>query len=309
MSAVPAEPETPQLALAPATADEYCRSVLHTRRAEMWWFQTGLAPYAGFSRPFRDHDGRWWWRPKPQFAWPLDYYQPFACRPRLPRRSCLLGYQYPVPAEEANSLVHFNVILNLPGYGIERVASEKRRAVRKGLRELELRAVDPRDAPVAEEARVVWNSHVQRTGWNKLFDARRFLSHWQVLADHAGTIVLAARQRQSGLLCAWLIGRLVEGCAYVDTIASHTDRLDSRPNDTLIFVFLVNAARAGMQYANYFLRSSLEPLERFKQSLGFDSSGLPSRLCVNPLVAAGVRLLIPASWRRLRGDWPPRASA
>ena len=316
MAETATQPQVPELTLAPASADEYCRSLLATPGAEMWWFQTGLAPYAGFSRPFRDYDGRWWWRPKPQFAWPLDYYQPFASRPRLPRRCCLLGYQYPVAPQHANSLVHFNVILDLAGYGLERISSEKRRAVRKGLRELELVRIDPRDPLVAEEARIVWNSHVERTGWNRVFAPRRFVSHWQVLSDHAGTIVLGVRQRQgtssstaSGHLCAWLIGRLVEGCAYVDTIASHTERLESRPNDTLIFVFLFNAARAGLHYANYFLRSSLAPLERFKQSLGFDSSGLPSRLCVNPLVAAGVRLLLPGSWRRLRGDWPPPAPA
>jgi len=303
MPATASEPQVPELILVPASADEYCRSLLATPRAEMWWFQTGTAPYAGFSRPFRDYDGRWWWRPKPQFAWPLDYYQPFFSAPRLPRRFCLLGYQYPVAPEQANSLVHFNLILDLSGYGLGRIAPKKRSFVRKGLRELQIVRIDPRDRVAAEEARIVWNSHVERTGWNRIFDARRFVSHWQVLSSHAGTIVLGARQRETGLLCAWAIGRLVEGCAYVDTIASHTDRLESRPNDALIFVFLVNAARAGLRYANYFLRSSLAPLERFKQSLGFDSSGLPSRLYVNPLVAAGVRLLLPGSWRRLHGDW------
>ena len=208
--------------------------------------------------------------------------------------------------QRANSLVHFNIIHRLDDYGLDRVASQKRRAIRKGLRHLDIAALDPCDPPTVEQARVVWNSHVERTGWNSTFDGRTFAEHWRPLADTAGTSVIGARDRQTGVLCAWLIARVVEGTVYIDTIASHTERLHHRPNDTLIFCLLHNAARSdGVQHANYFLRSDLAPLEKFKQSLGFDSSGLPARVEVNPLAALAIRLLKPAIWRRLHGDWPP----
>lgn len=308
MSKAASEVEVPQIALRAASAEDYCRSLLATPRSEMWWFQTGNVPYRGYSRPFVDRDGRWWWKAKPHFAWCVDFFSPLAERPRPPRRKALFGFQYPVSAERADSLVHFNVIRDLSGYDIAAVASQKRRAVRKGLKSLAFVALDPRDAAATEEARVVWNSHVERTGWNEPFDAPTFAGHWSPLADHAGTNVIGVRDAETGVLCAWVVLRIVEGCAYVDTIASHTDRLENRPNDTLIFTALWNAARLpGVRHANYFLRSSLEPLEAFKQSLGFDSSGLPARLCVNPLIGLALRKARPAMWRRLVGDWPRAA--
>jgi hypothetical protein len=300
------EVDVPAVALQIASADAYCRSVLSTPGCEMWWFQTGGAPYRGFSRPFSDRAGRWWWRAKPHFAWPVDFFTPLADCPRPPWFKSALGYQHPAPLERANSLVHFNVIRDLSRYDVGQVASQKRRAVRKGLRSLIFEALDPCAPDVVAEAREVWNSHVERTGWNEAFDAAQFAGHWRPLAQHAGTNIVGVRDADSGALCAWVICRIVEGCAYVDTIASHTERLENRPNDTLIFAALWNAARLpGVRHANYFLRSSLEPLERFKQSLGFDSSGLPARLRVNPLAGAALRALRPAQWRRLVGDWPP----
>ncbi len=293
------------LPLRVASAGEYCRAILSTRRAEMWWWQTGLAPYAGFSRPFEDRDGLWWWRIKVQFSWALDFFCPLARRPRLPVTRSWIGCQYPVPESEANSLAHFNVIHELAGYDLTRVASQKRRAVRKGLKLLELGVLDSNDRKTCDEACEVWNSHVQRTGWNSTFSTDVFAEHWRPLADTPGTRVLGARRRSDGVLCAWLIARGVEGTVYCDTIASHTDRLEERPNDALIYSVLWNAARtAGLRHANYFLRSNLEPLERFKQSLGFDSSGIPSRVRVNPLIAAPLRVLKPGLWKRLHGDWP-----
>lgn len=309
MATKPSQPDVVKLSLSAAGAEEYCTGILAVPNAETWWWQTGLAPYRGYSRPFKDHDGRWWWRIKPQFSWPMDFFRPLDRPPRMPLGKSLFGWQYPVAREQANSLTHFNVIHDIGGFDLGRVAEPKRRAIRKGMRGLEIAALDRTDAAATEDARVVWNSHVERTGWNRGFDARAFTAHWKPLADEPGTNVLGARDRQTGVLAAWLVVRIVEGTLYVDTIASHTDRTEHRPNDTLIFAALYNAARLEpvgcVRHANYFLRSSLETLEKFKQSMGFDSGGLASHLHVNPLLAPALRLLKPALWRRLRGDWPP----
>jgi hypothetical protein len=299
--------ETVALRLASATAEDYCRGILSVPHAETWWWQTGLAPYRGYSRPFKDRDGRWWWRIKPQFSWLIDFFTPLERPPRMPLGKSMFGWQYPVAPAEANSLTHFNVIEDINGFDLSRVADQKRRAIRKGLRGLIVAPLDPRDPAATEDARVVWNSHVERTGWNQVFDAKTYAEHWRPLADEPGTNVLGARDRATGGLAAWLVARIVEGTLYVDTIASHTDRTQHRPNDTLIFAALFNAARlepAGrVRHANYFLRSSLETLEKFKQSMGFDSSGIPSKLHVNPLAATALKAIKPAMWKRLQGDW------
>ena len=308
MSQSAATLDCPRIALAAASASEYCESVLAAGGMETWWWQQGLArflPYRGFSRPFRDHDGRWWWRPKPQFAWTMDFFEPLERAPRFPRFRSVLGCQYPVREEQANSLAHFNMIQSVEGYDLDRVASQKRRAIRKGVSHLGIVPLDPNDRQTAAEACEVWNSHVDRTGWSRRFDGSTFAKYWRPLADMAATSVLGARDSRTGVLCAWLIARVVEGTAYVDTIASHSDRLEHRPNDTLIFVLLYNAARSeGVRHAHYFLRSALDPLEKFKQSLGFDSSGVPARVEVHWLAAWGLRRFKPQIWRRLHGDWP-----
>lgn len=307
MSNTAAAMDIPRIALKPTSTSDYCESVLSIRGMETWWWLHGLAPYRGYSRPFRDRDGHWWWRAKPQFAWTMDFLQPLERAPRLPKFKRLLGYQYPVEGKLANSLVHFNIIHHLEGYDLERVASQKRRAIRKGLKQLNIVALDPCDPQDAQQANEVWNSHVERTGWNSAFDGRAFAEHWRPLADMAATNVVGARDKQTGVLCAWLITRTVGGTVYVDTIASHTQRLEHRPNDTLIFSMLYNAARSeGVRHANYSLRSDLAPLEKFKQSLGFESGGLPACVQVNWLAALALRQFKPAIWRRLHGDWPPQ---
>lgn len=292
--------QPPALSLATATDDEYCNSILR-HKAEMWWFQTGLAPYRGYSTPFRDAAGRWWWRGQIQFGWPLDLFTPFSSAPRLPFGKCGLGRQYPVPRERANSLAHFNVIHDLTDFGIERVAAKKRRAVRKGLRGLELTTLCD-DPAVREEVREVWNSHVTRTSWNKTFDESAFAEQWRALMDMPGTTIVGGRDRSTGALCAWVLGRIVGETVWVDTLASHSDRLDHRPNDTVIFALLVGASRLGVKKANYFLRSAIEPLESFKQSLGFVSDGIPARLEVNPAAKVVLKLARKEKWRRIEGD-------
>lgn len=309
MSNVKPAEGVPQITLRTASVDEYCRSILATPRAEMWWFQTGDAPKPGYSRPFQGSDGHWWWLPKPRFAWAADFWTPFERPPRMPLSRGLLGYQYPVAFDFADSLAHFNVIRDLPGYDIKNVEMKKRGFVRKqGLVEIELTHLDPTSTREREEARIVWNSHVERTGWNATFSPDAFGDVWGPLADHAGTNVLGARDKQTGELCAFLITRVVGGCAFMDTIASHSERQKKRPNDTIIFIALYNAARmSGVRHANYFYRSDIRPLEKFKRSLGFDPYGLPSRLELNPLARCVLRLLKPGALRRLRGDWPPPA--
>lgn len=288
-----------------ASEYDYCAYARGAKSNEIWWYFNGLAPYRGFSRPFPDRTGRWWYAVKPGFAWPINFFNKlesvglgFALRP-------LLGWQYPVDADAADSHVWMNVIHDLSGFDIARVDSDKRRAVRKGIKGLELVTLDPAEEQVARAAREVWNSHVQRTGWNTPMDEARFTQTWRELRNWPGTTVIGARDRTSGVLCSWSIARVIDHVVYVDTLASHTERLENRPNDTIVFAVLSSAAAAGVRKAHYSLRSSNESLERFKTSMGFESYGFPARLVLRWPVGALLRAFRPRVYRRLRGetDW------
>jgi hypothetical protein len=303
--------EAPAVALAQAEEAEYCAYVRRSRHNEFWWYFNGLAPYRGFSRPFPDRDGRWWYCVKPGFAWPVDFFDPLPDSARPGRRS-LLGWQFPVAPARANSHVHLNVIQDLSGYTLEGIPGKKRRwTIRKSLREHVYATADPSDAAIAEEARTVWNSHVERTGWNKTMSASGFQASWGELAGCPGTTLLTARQRgEAAAVCAWLICRVIGRTAFIDTLASHSDRLGGAPNDGLVFTYLESASKLGAGHAHYALKSSIASLEAFKQALGFTPLAFPTRLQLRPGVATALRLVRPAAYRRLRGEpEPPGESA
>ncbi len=295
--------ELPPIALAQTTEAEYCRAALSCRRNEFWWYFNGLAPYPRFSKPLHDGDGRWWYRVKPGFAWPVDFFSPFQKAPKGLSTRPLLGWQWPVPPQRANASVCMNVIRDLSNYGMPAVAENKRRAIRKGLRELEVFTLDPGDGRICDEACEVWNSHVTRTGWNRCMTAGRFSESWKELGKWPGTTVVAVRPKAGDpRMCAWLIVRVIDGTVYVDTLASHTDRLESRPNDTIVFSCLYAAQAQGILRAHYSLKSDISSLEAFKQSLGLEAYAFPARLRLRRPVGIALRLLRPGIYRRLRGD-------
>ena len=289
--------------LAQTSEEAYCLAARGKRHNEFWWYFNGLAAFRGFSTPFADSTGRWWYRVKPGLAYPVDFFTPVDHPPSLAFAKVFLGHQYPVAEAEADSFVRMNVIHDLSGYDLSAVHSNKRRAVRKGMKNLVVEAMDPANPDLAEEARIVWNSHVERTGWNSPMDSDRFRASWAELADWPGTTVLFARDQElRQTLCAWLLVRVIDNVVYVDTVASHTDRLANRPNDTIIFLALWSAARQGVRRAHYALESRLKSLEAFKASLGFETHPFPARLRLRQPVRLLLRLLRPRAYQRLLGN-------
>jgi len=291
------------VALARTTEEAYCIAARGMRHNEFWWYYNGLVALRGLWRPFQDRRGRWWYHVKPGFAWPVDYFAPITSVEDILPRKLLLGWQCPVEDRQADSQVWLNVIHDLAGYSIARVASNKRRAVRKGFHHLQIEVVDPADPDLAREACIVWNSHVERTGWNKPMDAERFVNTWRELSDWPGTTVITARDPEHGHeLCAWLIARVIDDTVFIDTIASHTDRLANRPNDTIIFHCLSSAAAMGVRHAHYSLKSKLKTLEAFKESLGFIAYPFASKLRLHWPIGTILRLTKPGIYMRLQGD-------
>jgi hypothetical protein len=290
--------------LARTSEDAYCRAARDMRHNDFWWYYNGLTSWAGVWKPYQDRRGRCWYHVKPGFAWPvIDYFSPIERLEDVMPQKLLLGWQAPVPAAQADSRVWLNVIHDLSGYDLSRVASNKRRAIRKGFRSLTIEVVDPSQTALAEEACEVWNSHVERTGWNKTMATDRFVNTWRELAHWPGTTVITARDPlKNNELCAWLIARVIDDTVFVDTIASHTDRLTNRPNDTIIFHCLASAAAMGIRQAHYSLKSRLTSLEAFKESLGFVAHPFPSNLKLHWPIGPILRFTRPRIYMRLYGD-------
>lgn len=291
--------------------DEYARAAQRSTVNEVWWYVRGLVR-RGLTRPFRNRRGIYWYCIKPGFAWPLNFFRELDVESGgyLSGR-LLLGMQWPVPEAQADSKVWMNVARDIGGYDLGRVDADKRRAIRKGFKNLELSTCNPADPVVAAQACEVWNSHVKRTGWNTLMAAADFAASWAELADWPGTTVLTARNRADGSLCAWLIARVFDNVVYLDTLASHTDRLDFRPNDAIVFGTVASAAAAGVQHAHYSLKSSVTSLEAFKASMGFVAHPFPCKLILRWPVKLALQWTHPRILRRLKGDpnWTDAAGA
>jgi hypothetical protein len=258
-------------------------------------------PFRGMTRPFQSRDGTWWFSVKPLFAWPVDFFVPSA-RIGIPR-PFLVGAQWPVGAsDQSNSTVCMNVIHDLQTYGFDSVAASKRRAIRKGLAALDLERLDPGDPRVQLDAWEVWSSHVQRTGWNRAFSLPTFAESWKELSDWPGTAVFGVRDRVTRALCSWTIARAIGSCLYIDTLATHTDRLAHRPNDLIIFEVLGIGRLAGLSRAHYSLQSQITSLEEFKKSIGFVACDFPCRLHLRAGVGPMLKVFAPRHLLRLRGD-------
>lgn len=270
---------------------------------EFWWYFNGLAPYRGYSRPFVDEHERWWYCVKPGFAWPVNFFRPLDYQPRAPGNRMVLGWQFPVSDREADSRVWMNVIEDTREYDVARVQSDKRRAVRKGLKCLHVGVESPADPFVSHAAWEVWNSHVNRTGWNRVLPPEQFHASFRELSAWPGTSLLTARDPDLGnQLCSWVLARVIDEVVYIDTLASHTDRLANRPNDTIVFSALRIASQMGIPRAHYALKSNVLSLERFKESLSFVSHAFPARLKLRWPVLPALSLLSPRTLKRLRGD-------
>ncbi len=73
-----------RVAFATYNADQNCTEPLGLRNADMWRWQTGLAPNRDYSRSFRNRESRRYRRIKPQPSWCLGLFTPLERPPVMP---------------------------------------------------------------------------------------------------------------------------------------------------------------------------------------------------------------------------------
>jgi hypothetical protein len=289
-----------------ATVDEYCRAFAGPKRESgIWWYIRRHSLFGNFSLPFQDRSGSWWYQVKPWFCWPVEMLKAQVGKVRLPRNKSWIGFQHLTGKREgANSQLVLNVIDDLNLYDESRIIPDKRRTLRKGAKRCEVILLKEANKHIFQEALSAWNDLVARTGWKKPLTYREFEKGWKDLLDFPGTGILLAFERSRGLLAGWLIVRIFGGTAYVDTIASKSGLLGNAPNDILIYTFLRNAQRLSeVSRAYYSIKSMVEPLEKFKRSLGFEPKPFPATLCVRPGFHSLLKCVSPNHHKRLIGDF------
>jgi len=295
--------ECPSLELNQCSVDEHCRALQRLAALPFWWYLGNNRLLGNFSIPFQDRAGAWWYQVKPGLCWAVDCFAPLDRPAGLPFLKSFHGFQHVVADEgRANSHLVINAITDLSTYGPQAVDSKRRNAVRKGLRRCELTIPKAYDEQTFGQCRMAWNDLTERTGWKHLADKASFEESWRMLLDEPGATIIAGRDKESGEIAGFLLTKIIGDTAYVDTIASRTSLLKCNVNDALMYAFIMNARDLpGVRKAHYAIRSYVETLERFKRGLGFSPVAFPARTRLRWPTRLGLRMLLPAKYKRMHG--------
>ncbi len=297
------EIEVPALMLRHSSVDEYCRAVQKCKYNAFWFYQDISRVFGNYRKPFQDAEGRWWVRIRQGFAWPADMLTAFVPGRSPSLRYTFLAYQHIVPDESlANSSLVINVV-SLPEYGVGSFNFKKRNKIRQGMKMCDIVLLERTDREMVRGLLEAWNSLVQRTGWKWILNEQQLTDRLKELLDLPATSILVAIDRASGRVAGFLISKIYGDTASLDTIASHTDLLGSKPNDALVYAFLMRSkAIEGVTKGNYSIKGTVTKLEEFKTALGFMHQKYPARLHARPGFLSVVRMLKPDMYKRLTGQ-------
>ncbi|HEY3347131.1 MAG TPA: hypothetical protein VGK71_05865 [Nitrospirota bacterium] len=298
----PQDIEVPLLKLRNASTDEHCEGLRYIKKSFFWWYMGMGGISWNYSVPFKDQSGKWWYQLKPGLCWPVEVLSPDHSGEEIPLPRKWLGYQHITHDEStSNSRMMINVIEDLPAFGPASI-TDKRRNIRAGAKNCALELLERKNLKAAWECLEVWKNCNQRTGWKKRVDSRYFLKSWDMLFETPGVSVILGREAESGKAAGFLITKLVGDTAYVDTIASCTDLLNTRVNDLLMHSFLRSAqAQPEIKKAHYSLVSYIETLEKFKRSHGFRPVSYPAFTFLMPAVAQLIKYYNLQSYNRMMG--------
>jgi hypothetical protein len=298
----PQEINMPNLALRYCTSDEYCMALQKMKGLGFWWYQDPSNKNHAFSRPFLSKGGIWWYQVKPGLAWPVNILTPLNGA-ALAFGQKYLGCQYRTEnLGSQNSYLIFNVIENVKSYTSASIDDKRRAAIRKGLRLCNLHVVDRFEKNIFNGSLKAWNDLVSRTGWKKKLNYSLLEESWKKMLDMPGSTIIVGLDSQTGDVAGFIIVKVIEHTAYIDTIASSNAMARLNINDLLIYSFLMNAKKIfNVQYSHYGLLSSVENLEKFKRSLGFKPQKYPATTRLTPGVGLVLKTFFPAKYNRLFG--------
>ena len=302
----PAEIEYQPVPLRHAAVEEYCRALLEVRTASFWWYLGRSRFFGNYSLPFQDDRGRWWYQVKPGLCWPADFLAPIDLTTvSLPLRKRFLAYQHITGnSKSANSKLVINVINDLSTYSVATIDAKRRNSIRKGSRLCEVRLIERSDSDLFEECRETWNDLSARTGWKEPLERETFYESWSTLLDLPGTTIIVGFDEESGKVAGFLIVKVLDDTAYVDTIASRSSLLRTNVNDILLYSFIKSAQMVpGVRKVHYAIKSYIESLECFKTSFGFDPHTFPAYTCFLPGIEALLKIFRKADYNRLIGNF------
>jgi len=279
---------------------DYCAYMQKSKYNGFWWYLLPEKFFGNYSKPFQNQYGEWFFWIKPFFCWPVDFLKNQASKPILSKS--ILGYQLRSDHENSNSFFSFRMIYDLKNYSEENISAKRRNLIRKGIERSYINTIDINNYEIIEHCLNIWNEHSARTGWKRKLNYNYFFSSWNELLQCPGTTILYIKEKETSRIIGWLIVKIIGEMAFIDTIATSTEKGRTNPNDSLIYTAIMNLKDIPkVKCVQYGLSSPIESLENFKESIGFKIIKLPSFLHVNPILKIFLKSFKPNVWERLRG--------
>jgi hypothetical protein len=197
---------------------------------------------------------------------------------RVFRETRCLGVRFVAPPETSGR-ASYALMLDDRAYDLDSLSANSRSKVRRGLKQCEVRRIDPGFARVHGET--ANNDTLRRTGFARdVYDWNRY---WDAVAATPEIEVWGALREKR--LLAYLVAVPVEGCVDILVARSADDGLRYYPNNAVLFT----AARDLIQRPDIErILFGLEPLEAvagvdsFKESMGFTRRPIRQRIVFHP---------------------------
>jgi hypothetical protein len=295
-----------EIPLNAASVEEHCNAIVESGEIGFWWYQGFDRVSHNFAVPFKGRAGSWWYQIKHGFCWPVDIYQGFDQHEvKLKYSKSYLGYQFQSSnPDSSNSCLYLNTIKHLKTYDEFTLNSKRRNKIRKGLSYLSIERLKVPNPKVIRTCCDIWNDVSQRTGWKKKINLDRFYREWLCLLECPGTNILLAREKRTSEIVGFYIVKIIGNVAYSDTIAVKSDKVSLNVNETMRFVYLVNAKKIkGVTQGSSSLVSNLENLEKFKRSLGFEPVALPAVTVFRPFIYPAMSIFTKKKLKRIIGKY------
>ncbi len=189
-----------------------------------------------------------------------------------------MGVRFPAPVD-GHGRRSYTISLDNRFYDLECLSANTRSKVRRGLKQCEIRRVEPAFAcRYGERANI---DTLRRMRFRR--DPYDWNRYWEAVEATTGVEVWGAlREKQ---LLAYLVVMMVEGCAEIPVERSRNDGLPYYPNNALIFVVSRELMNRPDVESVLFGLESLEPVagvDQFKESMGYRRRPIRQRILFHP---------------------------
>jgi hypothetical protein len=243
------------------------------------------------------HRGVWWRHARALFWLPSVQYKEIDHDTSWPHPlKALVGYTHIAkPGSPCNGFFRAIVRERMPSYSIAVLSHNRRRTVRKGLAQLQVRPVERLDQFIRDGFDVYRSWH-ERVQWGRDKSSLPVFEGWMSRVFRTPhQLVLGAYLKNK--LVAFTLPYAVRHFATQEFVASHSDFLSYNPTDVLFHAFMCIARQTrGVEMADFGPVSRKPTLNSFKLAYGYEKD-FPSYTWMNPLIRAIAR-------RRIRERFP-----